>query len=636
MRLTRTGKPDNFYYYVIEDYKNDKGQKKTRTVESLGCARVIREKFGVDDAEQWCREYIAKKNNEIKEFKENNCRSISIKLREDLPKADSSAVYNFGYLILDSLYHSFGMKNICQEIASEHPHLLFDLNDVLRTVLFGRILFPSSEHGLVELHQQKFLVNPKIELQHIYQTMDLLNSNNTMIQDRLYYYTSQSIKRDVSCIYYDCTNFFSEIEVEDCDREGQSEEWYKDHTLRKYGKSKENHPNPIVQMGLFMDSNGMPLGFCINPGSTNEQTTMIPLEKQLLKNFQKADITVCTDCGLSSEKNRKFNTTDENDFLNKYGFEGKRNFVCTQSIKTLPEHLKEWALNTAGWSYRTTDKSGNAVTVNDFNLSTLDDESVYTKYYNIIFFKERTTCEKNRDERLIVTFSLKYKAYLESVRARKLKRANKMIENGTYDQEHENSPKHYISKLHTTENGEYASKQTACIDTDKVNEDTIYEGFYAVATNIFKDEKSSADIAALSSRRWEIEECFRIMKSDLVARPFFHSKDSRIIAHFQTCFMALLLLRGIEYKLAEYHGSKDKYPNGRYTMDQILNALKSMNVFSVENGLAYMPDYNNSQLIEDLLTIFSMKEFTKQIVMKDKMKKIIQSIKKSPTIYKKN
>ena len=241
-----------------------------------------------------------------------------------------------------------------------------------------------------------------------------------MIQDRLYYYTSQSIKRDVSCIYYDCTNFFSEIEVEDCDREGQSEECYKEHTLRKYGKSKENHPNPIVQMGLFMDSNGMPLGFCINPGSTNEQTTMIPLEKQLLKNFQKADITVCTDCGLSSEKNRKFNTTDENDFLNKYGFEGKRNFVCTQSIKTLPEHLKEWALNTAGWSYRTTDKSGNAVTVNDFNLSTLDDESVYAKYYNTIFFKERTTCEKNRDERLIVTFSLKYKAYLESVRARKL------------------------------------------------------------------------------------------------------------------------------------------------------------------------------------------------------------------------
>ena len=609
MRLTKTGKADNTYFYVIEDYRTPEGIKKTRTVESLGCAKVIREKYQVADALQWCKDYIESKNQELREAKRQNSRYMTIKLQENLPKESGSCIFNAGYLILDSIYHSFGIANICAEIMKEHPHITgFDLNNVLRAVLFGRILFPSSKLVLSDKHQRRFLEKFNVEVQHIYRAMDLLNSSNTIIQDRLYYYSSKNVRRNVSHIYYDCTNFYSETEMEDCDKEGRTTEWKQEHTLRKYGRSKENRPKPIVQMGLLMDGDGMPLGFCINPGNTSEQITLIPLEEKIFKNFREADVVVCTDAGLSSEENRRYNNKDADDSLVQFGLSGQRRFICTQSIKKLGKNLKEWALEDTGWSYFHFDTTTHRYRkVTDACLSKLyENEDLFHRHYNTLFFKERTTAEHNLDSRLIVTFSLKYREYLRSLRGHK-----------SYFEDKGNQ-----------------FTRTASVNENKAAEDEKYDGFYAQTTNIFKDELPLQKIISISSRRREIEECFRIMKTDLSARPFYHRKDSRIVAHFQICFMALLLLRGVERKIADHLKDTQTYPDAKYTMDEILYALRNMNMFAVSGGRGYIPDYEDTEMITDLLNIFDLKEFGSQVVMSDTLKKIIKKIKVSPAMYR--
>lgn len=630
MRLNRTGKPDNYYYFVLEDCRTEDGRRTSRTHEKLGSASAIREKYKVDDAEAWCRNYVAALNEKALKVKSDTQREVVIKLREDHPKKKKSSIFNVGYLILEKLYYEFGMSRICKELQDKHPRITgYDLAEVLKVMLFGRILFPSSKLALVNDFQNRFVEKYEIEIQHIYRAMDVLNENISTVQSRLYQYTATVCERDVNHLYYDCTNFYCETEMEDCDRDDKSDEWKKDHTLRKYGKSKENRPNPIVQMGLFMDGNGIPLGFCINPGNTSEQTTIVPLEKELIKNFKTADIIVCTDAGLSGEKNRSFNNVGEDDTLVKMGFSGQRHFICTQSIKKLATHLKEWSIAKTGWSYFYHDKEGKRVTKTNFDLTKLSDPACYAEHYRTIFFKERTTAE-DMDARLIVTFSIKYYEFLKALRERKIKRATKMIENGTFDRESDHSPKSLIEKTYSTKDGEEAVKASASLNTQKIDEDSKYDGYYAVTTNIFADKMPAEQIAAISARRWEIEECFRIMKTDLEARPFYHSKDQRITAHFLICFMALVLLRGVEQKIAALNDYKLKYPNGKYSIEQILQALKDIRVVEVDNGNGYQPDYNNSELISDLLECCELTELTHEVVMKDTMKKILKKISVAP------
>ncbi|MGN1281274.1 MAG: IS1634 family transposase [Succinivibrio sp.] len=499
-------------------------------------------------------------------------------------------------------------------------------------MLFGRIVSPSSKLRLVSNVQGKFLDNNELQVQHVYRAMDLLEKHKDLIQKRLFQYTTVALKeRNVSRLYYDCTNFYTEKELEDCDVSNKSDEWYSEHTLRKYGASKEHRPNPIVQMGLFMDGDGMPLGFCINPGNTSEQLTMEPLENELVKYFNNTDIVVCTDAGLGSLNNRMLNNVnEENDPLADFGFKGKRHFICVQSIrgKNLNATLKAWAIDKKGWSYKI--KKGNKVeTIDNFDLNDITDDK-RAEFYNVVFYKERTIAENNLDQRLIMTFSLKYQDYQRALRNRKVKRAEKMIDSGSYKYTPDTSPRAYVSKEHLTENGDKATKTMASINKDKIENDALYDGFYCAATNLFKEQCTVQQIIAIAQRRWEIEECFRIMKTDLKSRPFYHNKDSRIVAHFQTCFIALLLIRGIERKIARHNIDNLKYPEGKYSVPEILDAIRELSLISIAEGQAFVPDYNNSELISELLECFDLKELGKQIVMKDSLKKILKKIKTSP------
>ena len=376
-----------------------------------------------------------------------------------------------------------------------------------------------------------------------------------MIQAELYKNSKKLIKRNTGVLFYDCTNYFFEMERES--------------GLKQYGPSKEHRPNPIVQMGLFMDKSGIPLAFCINPGNQNEQLSLKPLEQQIMRDFELSKFIVCTDAGLSSDANRRFNNY------------GERSFITTQSIKKLKADLKDWCLNPKGWELEGSRKK--------YDISELEDTKENRKK---IFYKQMLIegYDEERDitfdQTIIVTYSLKYKEYQQTIRNRQIERAKKLISKpSSADKRSQNDAKRFIKKTPFTSDGEIASKAMYELDEAAIAEEARYDGFYAVCTNL---DDSPAEIAKINHDRWEIEESFRIMKSEFEARPVYLQRDDRIEAHFLTCFIALMIYRVLEKQLGE-----------KFTCEEIIGALRDMNMRLIgEHG--YIPCYTRTELTDML------------------------------------
>jgi transposase len=343
-------------------------------------------------------------------------------------------------------------------------------------------------------------------------------------------------------------------------------------------------------MGLFMDGNGIPLAFNINKGNTNEQLTLKPLEEKILSDFNLSKFIVCTDAGLASEKNRKFNNKDE------------RAFITTQSIKKLKDHLKKWSMDPSGWHLSGSDKI--------YDISSID-ENVHKDH---IFYKERWIKENGLEQKLIVTYSIKYRDYMRKIRSTQIERAQKVMDNNPdkISKSSQNDYKRFIEKTHCTSDGEVADKKVYSINQELITKEEAFDGFYAVCTNL---EDGASEIIKVNKRRWEIEECFRIMKSEFKARPVYLSRDDRITAHFITCFISLVIYRLLEKKLGE-----------KYTCKEIMDGLKSMNFFEVK-GEGYIPTYTRTDFTDDLHTAFGFRT-DYQIVSKTEMKKILKATKK--------
>ena len=390
------------------------------------------------------------------------------------------------------------------------------------------------------------------------------------------------MKRNDTVLYYDCTNYFFEIE-EECG-------------LRQYGKSKENRPNPIIQMGLFLDGDGIPMSFDMFEGNTNEQKTMKPLEEKIIKDFHSSKFVVCTDAGLASNTNRKFNNMSG------------RSFITAQSIKRLKLYLKQWALDlTSGWKLYGSDKT--------YNISKLrENEELMKQYYDKTFYKERWINENGLEQRIIVTYSVKYQEYQKKIRENQIQRAQKLIEKNPQKigKPKQNDPKRFISTISTTSNGEVAEENHYKLNYDVINEEAKYDGLYAVCTNL---EDSVQEIIKINQRRWEIEESFRIMKSEFKSRPVYLSRDDRIKAHFTTCFLALTIFRYLEKILGE-----------EFTAEKIIDTLRSYNLKD-ENGLGYSPLYTRNDLIDLLHEKFHFNT-AYEITKNQKMKKIFNQTKK--------
>ena len=576
MRIRTTKTTNTVQYAIIKDITKN-GKRTTCIFENLGTLDKIKQRAGNEEPLLWLKNYVQELN--IKE-KENK---IPVLIKKDPSKVIEKNVqssFNVGYLFLQNIYYKLKLDKICNKITEQHQ-FKFDLNDILSKLIYSRIIFPASKLKTLEL-SKKFLEQPNFEYQHIERALPVICENMDFIQSELYKNSNEYVKRNNKILYYDCTNYYFEIEEES--------------GLRQYGKSKENRPNPIVQMGLFMDGNGIPLAFDITPGNTNEQKTLQPLEQKIIKDFEFSEFVVCTDAGLASKANRKFNNKNN------------RKFVTTQSIKKLKSHLKNEALDlTKGWMLPGSNKT--------YNISKLrTDEKLIEEYRDKIFYKERWINEDGLEQRLIVTYSVKYQEYQKKIRNNQINRAKKIIDTNSIKLKKTNSndPKRFIKTLNVTKDGELADKSIYSIDQNIIDEEAKYDGLYAVCTNL---EDSVEDIIRVNKRRWEIEESFRIMKTDFKSRPIYHSRDEMIKAHFITCFLALIIYRYVEKKLDE-----------KYTAPEIIETLRDMNM-KLENECSYIPNYIRTDLTDDLHDKFGFRtDF--EIISEKNIKKILKQTKK--------
>lgn len=577
MRLKINKSKNSINYYAIIDIETKDGKRSTKVYKRLGNEQEIAKISNGIPPIEWAQNQVAELNKKYKE------ETLPIIIRKDPSKVIDKNIqvsFNIGYLFLQDIYYKLKLDKICNKISVQYQ-FKYDLNNIMSNLIYSRILFPASKLKTLEL-SKRFLEQPNFDYQHIERALPVICENMDFIQSELYKNSNEYMERNNKILYYDCTNYFFEIEEE--------------NGLKQYGKSKENRPNPIIQMGLFMDGNGIPLAFDITPGNTNEQTTLQPLEEKIIKDFEFAEFVVCTDAGLASKANRKFND------------KSNRKFVTTQSIKKLKSHLKDDALDlTKGWRI-----SGSSKTFNISKLRT--DEKLIEKYRDKIFFKERWIKEDDLEQRLIVTYSVKYQEYQKNIRNNQINRAKKIIASNPekLKKPKQNDPKRFIKTLNVTKDGELAEKSIYAINQSIIDDEAKYDGLYAVCTNL---EDSVEDIIKVNRRRWEIEESFRIMKTDFKSRPVYHSKDEMIKAHFLTCFLALVVYRYVEKRLDE-----------KYTAPEIIETLKDMNI-KLENDYSYSPNYIRTDLTDDLHDKFGFRtDF--EIISEKNIKKILKQTKK--------
>lgn len=564
------------YYSIIKDYTNINGKRSTKIFEKLGNQNQVEDRFGKNNTIEKIKEYInelnSKDKNELVKLELNSSKRINKEKRN----------FNIGYLFLEKLYNDLKIKDICNKIQNQYK-FEFNLNEVLSYLVFARIIYPSSK--LETFKQcQNFIEQPTFKLHDKYRALSYIANNIDFIQENLFINSKNVIKRNSKVIYYDCTNYFFEIDEED--------------DLRRYGISKEHRPNLLIGMGLFMDGDGIPLSFNIYPGNQNEQKTLIPEESKIINDFKLDDtkIILCTDAGLASDEIKKYNIKDG------------RGFVITQSLKKLKEEYKEQIFDKKDWRL-----PGDLKHL--YNLEEIENnEDLREKYYDSLFYKIIQTETKSVKQDTIVTFCFKYFDYNRNIRNSQIERAKKNInsDNVTRKVKNQNDPNRFIEEINSTTDGIVAKEKTYSINEDLIKEEEKYDGYYALSTNITGNVE---DILKITKGRWEIEESFRIMKSDFLARPVNLSREDRIKAHFMTCFIALLIYRILEKKL-DY----------KYTTKEILDTLRNMNVTELK-GNGYIPSYERTDITDFIHEKYNFNTDTEVITYK-KIKKIFNTISK--------
>ncbi|MEG2198629.1 MAG: IS1634 family transposase, partial [Malacoplasma sp.] len=588
MRINKTKSKNYEHYSIIYDISVN-GKRTTKTYENIGNYEKLKKRSGDVEPLSWLNNYVQKLNKEVKE------QTLPVIIKKHPNKRidkDTQLVFNAGYLFLQDIYYKLGLNNICSKITSKYQ-FKFDLNNILSNLIYSRIIYPASKLKTFEL-TKKFIEQPNFELHDIYRALEIISKENDFIQSELYTNSLKYSKRNDKILFYDCTNYYFEIEQDD--------------DFRKYGKSKENRPNPIVGMGLFLDGDGIPLAFSTFPGNQNEQPTLQPLEEKIINDFRNSKFIVCTDAGLASISNRKFNNTNN------------RRFVTTQSLKKLKGFLKEDALDlTKGWKLLGNNKNYDISKFRGYKMTDNEEENkkrqyeyelLLKAYRDIVFYKERWIKEDGIEQRLIVTYSVKYQEYQKNLRENQVNRALKMIEKNPkkIGKVRENDPKRFIETITTTEDGEVAEKINYTINEKAILEEAKYDGLYAVCTNL---EDDAEEIININKQRWEIEESFRIMKSEFKARPVYLSNEDRIKAHFTTCFLALVIYRYLEKKLDE-----------KYTVTEITETLRDYNLKNI-NDVGYEPNYKRTEITDFLHNKFGF--YTDYEFVNNKfIKKIIQ------------
>ena len=618
MKLNYDKKSKDPTYFIQKGYRNGK-KTTTKNIARIGKHSELLKI--TDDPLAYAREQVARYNEEEKK---NNRVSMEvtidfnekIKISNDL--VSSSTNRNIGYFFLQQLYHQLDISSFFKNVTAD-SRITFDPNLVNRFLTFSRILEPDSKLSTFE-HLNYYYEEPKFDYVHILRTMDIMQEHYEDYISHLYEKSCNIVKRNTAVCYYDCTNYYFETESPDEDYVDEvTGETIKG--LRKYGISKQHQPAPLVEMGLFMDGDGIPLSMCITSGSDNEQTTAIPLEKQLTKMFKGKRFIYCADAGLGSMNIRNFNSM------------GGRAFIVTQSIKKMSETLQEAVFNDYDYRLLSSDEEISIEAMKTFDKNDPSNKELYSdKAYKIItadkafdlgFYGEKIL--KNGQKRkvkskalvkqkIIITFSRKMMEYQRFIRNRQIDRARKLLK--SLDPETYKKGPHdvtrFIKRKSSSKSGEPVTDLYE-IDQNIIDEEEKYDGYYAVATNL---DDPAKEIIRISSQRYKIEDCFRVMKTNFSARPVYHQKRERIIAHFMICYTALLIYRLLEKKL-DQQGT-------HFTVENIVETLKNMEVANIED-MCYMSTYTCSQVCTALNAAFDLgldKKYYQPKELNKKLKKI--------------
>lgn len=579
-------------YYAQQGFRNGK-KTTTRNVKKFGKhSELLRI---TDDPLSYVKEEIRKMNEDLRVGKVDmnvtlNFNEVVTPSNEDVSKSE---LINIGYFYIQSIYQKLHLSDFFDSITSDSK-ISFDCNEVNRFLTYARILDPDSKYGTFD-KLDTYYEKPNFPYHHILRFMDVLDSHNREYLEHLFKYSNSIVQRDTSVMYYDCTNYYFESEKPD---ETIIDEITGEiiKGLKQFGISKENKPNPIVEMGLIMDKRGIPVSMCIHPGNTNEQLTAIPLEKEVLQMLDGKKFIYCADGGLGSYNIRKFNSM------------GGRAFIVTQSIKKLSDTLKESVFNDCDYKLLSDDSPVTIENMKSFDRKVKENLSLYNdRAYKVIaadkiidlgLYEERKY--KNGNVRkvkskaalkqyLIITFSRKMMEYQRTIRNRQIERAKKLLNLKDPEEikKRPNDVKRFLKRKCTGKDGEEA-KVEYILDSDKIAEEEKYDGYYAVATNL--DDKAK-DILSISHNRYKIEDCFRVMKTNFEARPVYHRKEERIRAHFMICYTALLIYRLMECRLDDQ--------GMHVTTNQLIETLKNMSVVNVHD-LYYMSVYQGSRALSAL------------------------------------
>ena len=568
------------FYYVQKSFRTETGKCSTKNVERLGTIDDLRKRFGDEDPVGEAKKYVAELTAAEKAA---NKKVIVEYSPTTFIQKNERRSYNGGYLFLQKIYHELGLDYICKKIEKKHKNK-YDLSEILSMLLYTRVLYPGSKLSSLE-DAKRLIGQPSADIHQVYRALSLLATEFNEIQADVYRRSLKSGKRDTRVVYYDLTNYFFE--------------WEKEQGLVQYGHSKEGRPLPIVQMGLLMDKDGFPLAMCIEPGNTAETTTLRPMEELLKEKFGLSRLVVCTDGGLSSYENRKRDSA------------GDRAFITVQSLKKLKKRLQDWALETTGWHMGGSEE--------EYDISQLNpDEHRDTTFYKERWEPARMSTGEVLEQRLIVTFSFKYREYLSYVRSRQISRAQALIASGRGNTSRRKSPndaKRYIKSEYCTPEGELAQIKNFSLNQDMIDQESRFDGFYGICTDL---EGSAPEIIKINGGRWIIENGFRTMKTDLRARPVYLKRDDRIKAHFLTCFLSLLLYKYLEKKVNR--GGQ------HFTTSEIIGTLREMNFLSV-SGEGYIPTYTRTDLTNNLHGSAGFRT-DYQIVTMKQMRSIIALTKK--------
>ena len=561
-------KAKNGQIYVRRSFRKD-GKCTSENYCKLGDLEELKDRLSKSEEEvmEWADTEAKRLTDELK----NNKAIIKIDLDPTkIIDIDKDRSFNCSHLFLLKILYDLKIDKISRYIK-DHNDFTYDINRIMIDLICARILDPASKRSSYGF-AKTLLSKPEYELYDIYRALDVLASNSDYIQKELYKNTNFITKRNSAVLYYDCTNYYFEIEDED--------------DFRRYGKSKEHRPNPIVTMGLFLDGDGIPLSFDIFEGNMNEQLTLKPLEAKIIRDFDYKEFIYCSDSGLASKVNKNFNSIQN------------RHYVITQSIKKLKKEYKDQIFDTHYYKKLGSDRF--------IDLKDIDREDIEAIYYKEIPVDDKET--------LIITYSPKYAIYQRKIREAQIKRAIKMInDKGKIKgkRNNPNDPLRFVKEIDMTKDGEIAEKKDYMIDEEKIDDEAKYDGYYAVSTDLDCDPYK---IIKINKGRWQIEECFRVMKSEFDGRPVYVRKKDHIKAHFLICFMALLVFRLLEKKL-----------DHRYTTKEIINTLRDMKLTLISDAY-YIPSYKRTKITDDLHDRFGFRT-DYEIIRRSNIRTILKNIK---------